>query len=92
MSEHIRTPSDDLQHIRFEGTDVCIISPEDYDALKAERETLRALLEEWSKARSCCHEFGADCLLCRTTQVLARLPVQPAVALPDHKWAYDRHC
>jgi len=36
MSDHIRTPSDDLQHIRFEGDDVCIIAPEDYDALAAE--------------------------------------------------------
>lgn len=27
------TPSDWLQHIQFEGCDVCVIAPEDYDAL-----------------------------------------------------------
>lgn len=35
-------PSDYLQHIQFEGCDVCIISPETYDQLVA---TLRSLQE-----------------------------------------------
>jgi hypothetical protein len=33
MSE--KNSSDSLQHIQFEGCDVCVIAPEDYDALVA---------------------------------------------------------
>jgi ABC-type amino acid transport substrate-binding protein len=34
-------PSDNLQHIQFEGCDVCVIAPEDYDALQFELTNLR---------------------------------------------------
>lgn len=37
----LRVPSDDLQHIQFEGCDVCVIAPEDYDALQFELTALR---------------------------------------------------
>ena len=37
----LRVPSDNLQHIQFEGCAVCVIAPEDYDALQFELTSLR---------------------------------------------------
>lgn len=42
MSDAKQGPSDLLQHIQFEGCDVCVIAPEDYDALVAALETAQA--------------------------------------------------
>jgi hypothetical protein len=41
-----KLPSDDLQHIQFEGCDVCVIAPEDFDALTEANKKLREALAE----------------------------------------------
>jgi hypothetical protein len=39
-----KLPSDDLQHIQFEGCDVCVIAQQDFDALTEANKKLCELL------------------------------------------------
>ncbi len=71
MSTEPKLPSDDLQHIQFEGCDVCVIAPEDFDALARERDELRvdvdirarhvkALKEELDTLRAQLHDIKTE--------------------------------
>jgi len=63
--------SDELQHIRFEGNDVCIIAPEDYVALRAENERLRREVEVL-------RQYGnKDCTRMADAAIRARAGDQP---------------
>lgn len=62
----MNNPSDLLQHIQFEGADVCIIAPEDYDAecakferVVTERDQAREAAERF---RQSMYAVEAECL------------------------------
>ncbi len=56
-----RTPSDLLQHIQFEGCDVCVIAPEDYDHLQAELAAVKARNEGLEKDAARYRWLRNDC-------------------------------